>query len=334
MVRRSVEGSRGSVVTGEEREPMPETVVVKANGRSAILSLVATMLWVCPIALTVFLCLVALYCRSTASLWIMGFLLLLTFGPVSDKSKYGRAIGSFVGRYSPGHFHVNVHFEDVKAFDDSKSYVIAAEPHSIFPVGAVSLLNITGLMPLTKSKVLASTAIFCTPFLRQVTTWMGLVPATRKNFVNYLKAGYSCIVIPGGVQEIIYMSKDYEVVYLKKRHGFVRVAIETGSPLVPVFCFGQNKAFNWWKPGGKLYVHLSRAMRFAPLVFWGVLGSPIPYRSPIHVVVGKPMEVKQNPNPSTEEVAELHAQFLSNVETLFSKYKDATGNAGTELMIL
>ncbi|XP_078437724.1 diacylglycerol O-acyltransferase 2D-like [Wolffia australiana] len=314
--------------SGEER------VVVKADGSSAILTLLATMMWVCPIAINAFLCVFSLYSRSMTSLWIIGFLILLAFWPVSDKSKYGTAVGRFVGRYSPGYFHANVHFEDARAFDDSRSYVIAAEPHSIFPVGAVCLQNICGLMPLTKTKVLASTAMFCAPILRQVMTWMGVVPASRKNFVNYLKEGYSIIVIPGGVQEIIYMKKGYEVAYLKKRQGFVRIAIETGSPLVPVFCFGQTKAFNWWKPRGQLYARLSRALRFPPLLFWGVFGTPIPHRSQIHIVVGKPIEVKQNPNPTAEEVARVHSQFIADVDALFSKYREITGYPETEFKIL
>ncbi|XP_073111661.1 diacylglycerol O-acyltransferase 2D isoform X2 [Elaeis guineensis] len=155
--------------------------------------------------------------------------------------------------------------EDARAFDQNKAYVLAAEPHSVFPIGCLSLLSFTGLMPLSKTKALASTA----------------------------------------------------VAYLKRRYGFVQVAIETGSPLVPVFCFGQSNVYKWWKPQGKFYVHVARAIRFAPLIFWGVLGSPVPYRKPIHIIVGRPIEIKQNLNPSREEVAEVHARFISAMEKLF-----------------
>lgn len=36
-----------------------------------------------------------------------------------------------------------------------------------------------------------------------------------------------------------YIFGNFQVVFLKNRYGFVRVAMEAGSPLVPTFCFGQ-----------------------------------------------------------------------------------------------
>ena len=75
----------------------------------------------------------------------------------------------------------------------------------------------------------------------------------------------------------------------------MRIAMEQGAPLVPVFCFGQvkdkkglltgvtlktcvslfllqSRAYKWWKPDCDLYFKLARAIRFTPICFWGVLG--------------------------------------------------------------
>ncbi|KAL4178546.1 hypothetical protein AMTRI_Chr13g82830 [Amborella trichopoda] len=206
--------------------------------------------------------------------------------------------------------------------------VFAGELHSIVPIGCLSLLNVMGLMPLSKTKCLASDAIFYLPILRQVAAWAGLVPATKKKFIKYLEAGYSCIVIPGGIHEKFIWSmilrsvlipchvQDLDisetlssfVVYLKKRHGFVCVAMETGHPLVPVFCFcfGQFLVNNFPR-------------------------THIPYCRPMHVIVRRPIELKRNPNPSDEEVAKVHATFVSKLEQLFQRHKVAAGYVDIKL---
>jgi hypothetical protein len=46
-------------------------------------------------------------------------------------------------------------------------------------------------------------------------------------------------LVPGGVQEVLHMRHDAEVLYLRKRLGFVRLALQHGAPLVPAFAFGQ-----------------------------------------------------------------------------------------------
>jgi hypothetical protein len=79
------------------------------------------------------------------------------------------------------------------------------------------------------------------------------------------------------------------VLYLKKRKGFIKLALTTGSPVVPVFAFNLDGSYRYWLPRGLLVEKISRVIGFAPLVFmgrWGVpFGIPIPRKS--HVVIGQ-----------------------------------------------
>ncbi len=149
--------------------------------------------------------------------------------------------------------------------------------------------------------------------------------------------------IKGAAESLESHPGKYTIV-LRKRKGFCRIALETGTSLVPVFSFGENDVFNT-VPNPE---H-SRLRSFQEVIkTWLNIGAPVfmgrgifnysfgmlPFRNPIYTVVGKPIDVKKVENPTKQQIEELHELYISELEKLFDEHKGKyLKNKETKLII-
>ncbi|XP_058758695.1 diacylglycerol O-acyltransferase 2D-like isoform X2 [Vicia villosa] len=301
--------------------------VLRIESSNSFKSVVALALCVGAIHFNlVFILFTLFFLPLSKSLLVFALMILFVVIPVNKNSLLGQKLSSY--------FPITLHLEDAEAFHPNQSYVFGYEPHSIFPFGIFALHDNVGFMPISKIRFLVSSMSFYIPFLRQVWTWLGFTSVEKKILISLLESGQSCIIVPGGIRETLFMEHDSENVFLKERRGFVRIAIEMGHPLVPIFCFGQTNTYKWWKVSTKLVHNLTRFIKINPIIFWGILGSHIPFKNPLYVVVGRPIHVKKNPKPTTEQVTKVHSEFVEALRDLFQKHKAKAGCTNLELKIV
>jgi len=113
--------------------------------------------------------------------------------------------------------------------------------------------------------------------------------------------------------------------------------------LVPTFTFGENELFRQAlnnPPGSKLRAWQlwvqSKTGLMPPVIFYGrgIFNESfgfLPHRVPLITVVGSPIPVEKNPNPSQEEINELHQRYMYELKKLFDGYKVQCGYPDLEI---
>lgn len=154
------------------------------------------------------------------------------------------------------------------------------------------------------------------------------------------------VLLVGGAEEAFNaFPKQYRFV-LKERKGFVKIALKTGATLVPAISFGENDIFEViYHPPGTIIRYIQdvfkRFTRLAPvlLVGRGFLQynfGIIPRRHPITTVIGAPIHLEKNPNPTPAQINEVHELFCKRIIDLFethkSKYVEDYENVQVELI--
>ena len=132
----------------------------------------------------------------------------------------------------------------------------------------------------------------------------GLIDPSEESCLAALEAGEQLLVTPGGSREA-QPSRDFYRLRWEGRQGFVRLALKTGAPIVPLAVVGGPEAY----PG----------FRLGKLSFW----SPLPLPSRFDVALGEPIPVPKAPEKARDPatVSPIHALAWQRTQALIDRLR-------------
>jgi 1-acyl-sn-glycerol-3-phosphate acyltransferase len=172
---------------------------------------------------------------------------------------------------------------------------------------------------------------------------MGLASVSRESCENILTKGgadgegmgRAITIVIGGARESLNASPGSLRLVLKRRKGFIKLAIRTGADLVPVLAFGENDLYEQVHSDSHPIIHkfqmlVKRTLGFTIPLFHarGVFNYDVglmPYRRPLNILVGRPIQVVQQQDRNKiddDYINNLHAKYVTELETLWEEYRD------------
>ncbi|KAI8647532.1 diacylglycerol acyltransferase type 2B [Parasitella parasitica] len=246
-----------------------------------------------------------------------------------------------VWNYFAGYFPVKL----VKESDlnPCKNYVFGYHPHGIISMGAfcnfaTEATKFSELFPGINASLLTLTTNFKFPIYRDIILALGIASVSRHSCEHILSSGpgRSIVIVIGGASESLSARPGIADLVLKKRLGFIRMAIRHGADLVPTFSFGENDLYEQVDNSSGSWLwnvqkRMQRAVGFTMPLFHarGIFNynvGLIPYRHQVVTVVGNPISVPKlkagQTEPTQEQLLETQALYIEELEAIYEKYKD------------
>lgn len=262
-------------------------------------------------------------------------------GKLARRSTFLRSlpIWSLFASYFPARLHRSEYLPP------TRKYIFGYHPHGIISHGAFAAfgteaLGFAQLFPGITNTLLTLDSNFRLPLYRDYILGMGLASVSRESCENILSKGgangegmgRAITIVVGGARESLDAKPHTLRLVLKRRKGFVKLAIRTGADLVPVLAFGENDLYDQFSADSHPVIHkaqllLKKVLGFTIPLFHarGVFNYDVglmPYRRPLNVVFGRPIKVERQSRPEEPYVNSIHAAYVGELERLWEEWKD------------
>lgn len=280
-----------------------------------------------------------------------------TSGTLSYRSEFLRSlpVWSLFASYFPARLH------RTQELPPTRKYIFGYHPHGILSLGAfgafaTEALGFSQLFPGIKNTLLTLDSNFRIPLYRDYALAMGIASVSKESCENLLSKGgpnkvcssllisdhftdliqegmgRGITIVIGGARESLDAQPYSLRLVLKRRKGFVKMAIRTGADLVPVLAFGENDLYDQFNSDSHPKIHkfqllVKKLLGFTVPLFHarGIFNYDVglmPYRRPLNIVVGKPIRVAQSSKPEQEEIDRVHEEYVQELERLWDLWKD------------
>ncbi|CAI5734741.1 unnamed protein product [Peronospora destructor] len=207
-------------------------------------------------------------------------------------------------------------------FESDKHALFAFHPHGVLSCG----FSINGVHHLAFERAacrwISAKALFLFPIMRDVLHWMEFSNSTKESMQRIMRTGQNLCLLPGGIEEATLYQRGRHRVYIKKRFGFIKLALQHGYDIYPVYTFGEEYTYHAFTHLQWLRCQLNRFWVPGVIFFGNRLCFYLP-RSDVDLitVVGKPLRLPHVETPSREVVKEYHDKYIEALQSLFDSYK-------------
>ncbi|KAI9142390.1 diacylglycerol O-acyltransferase 2 [Paraphysoderma sedebokerense] len=225
--------------------------------------------------------------------------------------------------------------------DPTRNYIFGYHPHGVISMGAwvnfaTEANSFSTLFPGIHLRLLTLKDNFKVPIFRDLILFLSIASVSRRSCESILRKGdgHSLMIVVGGAQESLFAFPGTYDLVLKKRLGFIKLAMRNGASLVPVMSFGENDVYDQIdNPQGSLVRSFQNKLKNTfgwtlPLIngrgIFNYTFGIVPHRRRIVSVVGRPIHLDkfENEDITDEKVKEIWQQYADELMRVFDVHKD------------
>lgn len=207
---------------------------------------------------------------------------------------------------------------EILEIQKQKKIIFAAQPHGVLSYCGLCHGVSSAKQGHSPVPTAAASVVLKIPVVKHLIGLYGLVDASKSSLTRCLKKT-SVVVYVGGIAELFLASKEEEKLHLKERKGFIKLALTTGSEVIPYYFMGNTGGLKVFR--GNFLSLLSRKLGVSLTWTYGLLGLPIPLPDKMLTIRGKPLGLPHITEPTNEDIDFWHEKYVAEVIRLFDTYK-------------